>query len=91
MVIYETYQEAEKNVMGDATIIPVTGGYGVVKYDEYRLRIRDEAASLYDGGWRAEDGEELVLEYCTEENDATDEWKESVVAELERIEEENKK
>lgn len=38
---------------------------------------RESAWSLYDGGWRAEDAEQLKLEY-----DLTDEELEALVAEL---------
>ena len=41
------------------------------------------AASLYDGGWRAEDAEELQQEYKL-----TDEEMSSILKELERFEQE---
>lgn len=44
---------------------------------------RQIAASLYDGGWRAEDADELQQEY-----DLTDEELASIIDELEDIEEE---
>lgn len=65
----------------DCTAMPVEGGYMVLEWSDYYRRLKDEAASLYDGGWRASDPDcvdSLIEEYCKEDNSITREWAEQL-------------
>ena len=73
----------------DAAIMPVDGGYLVTEWSDYYHRIREEAGSLYDGGWRATDPDiinRLIEEYQPENNMVTCDWAEDIMDKLHEIE-----
>lgn len=66
---------------GCVTALPVEGGYMVTEWSDYYRRLREEVASLYDGGWRVTDPDiidSLIAEYCEEDNKITREWAEEI-------------
>ena len=80
MTIYETRREAEE-LAGGKAVIQVDGGYLVVQWDEYYRQIREEAESLFSGGWRKEDETELMSTYDFDADHAR-----AICEELENIE-----
>ena len=74
---------------GCVTALPVEGGYMVTEWSDYYYRLGEEAASLYDRGWRAADPDIidlLIAEYCKEDNKITREWAEEIKGYLATIE-----
>lgn len=63
MMIYDSRKEAENFTNDNETVIQVEGGFKVVQWDEYYRMIREEAESLFSGGWRKEDKTELMNVY----------------------------
>ena len=82
MRIYETREQAARENINGA-ILQVDGGYAVFEWPEAFRRIREEAESLYNRGWRACDMSDIMTAY-----DFDKEHAESISAELSEIEEE---
>lgn len=81
MMIYDSRKEAENFTKGNETVIQVEGGFKVVQWDEYYRMIREEAESLFSGGWRKEDKTELMSTYNFDADHAR-----AICEELENIE-----
>lgn len=88
--VYDTYDDAAKAAdsleTDDVEVMPLSEGYALVSVSDYLRQARDEAGSLFDGGWRPGDdtAEELVKEYG-DSNPGWIHWAETINGYLEEL------
>lgn len=80
--VYDTCEEAVKaseSYACDVEVMPLSEGYALVSVSDFLRQAKDEAGSLFNGGWRpGEDTSgELVAEYG-EDNPAWTHWAETI-------------
>ena len=86
--VYDTYEDAQAASVlctDYFEIMPYHDGYIIVSPSTFRRKVRDEAASLFDGGWRPGDDtpKELVAEAeYGEDNPAWTRWAEAINEQL---------
>lgn len=68
--MFETRKEAENAARGNYAVIQVEGGYKIAPYHMFWYLIREEARSLFDGGWKSCDKEEMMEAYGFDEEHA---------------------
>ena len=87
--VYNTYEDAKTASVlctDYFEIMPYHEGYIVVSPSTFRRMVKDEASSLFDGGWRPSDttAAELVAEYG-EDNSTWIQWAEAINEQLQEL------
>lgn len=81
--MFNTRAEAERAARGEYAVVQVDGGYKIAPYHMFFYLIREEARSLFDGGWKSCDKVELMESYGFDTEHA-----ETICNEIAAIEEE---